>query len=223
MNIHFISYANSKYYDMQNLQIEKAAGVFDTAVAYTDVKLRTLHPKFVAENEEILNMERGAGYWIWKPYIIQDRMSQIPTGDVVLYMDVGDTFTPHLHVALHNHMQTRDYMLLSGCFTQEDWTKGDCFHLMGAEEEKYKKALQVEAGVCAFKKTAFNRQFIADWLAYCCDKFVSTDLENHYAENAAGFKDHRHDQSILTNLMVRHNMKSSKSLRPFINCNAVHP
>ena len=57
-------------------------------VHYDDLK----STEFYWDNLDILTQERGAGYWLWKPYIILRVMQQAEHGDVVVYTDAGITF-----------------------------------------------------------------------------------------------------------------------------------
>lgn len=45
--------------------------------------------KFKEKNASIWNAKRGAGYWIWKPYIIDKTLNQLKQNDYLLYMDAG--------------------------------------------------------------------------------------------------------------------------------------
>merc|ERR1719210_2660418 len=52
-----------------------------------------LGPDWVAKNHEILSQRRGAGWWLWKPYLIlrtlNDRSIPWYTG-VVMWVDAGN-------------------------------------------------------------------------------------------------------------------------------------
>ena len=49
------------------------------------------------------------------------------------------------------------------------------------------------------EKNCMSLQFIMEWLAYASDSQLITDVENMLGkENLAGFREHRHDQSILS-------------------------
>src|SRR4051812_2932158 len=47
---------------------------------------------FYAENKAILDLPRGLGYWLWKPYIILETMKDLREGDVVVYADSAIEF-----------------------------------------------------------------------------------------------------------------------------------
>ena len=84
-----ISYANQRYHDSQVNLYHTALeiGGVDESIAYTDEWLKTTD--FWKKNSFILSRPRGAGYWIWKPYIILETFKNLKDGDIVLYSDAG--------------------------------------------------------------------------------------------------------------------------------------
>jgi hypothetical protein len=46
-------------------------------------------PRFVDRNKNILQRRRGAGYWLWKPYIIYRELYGARDGDIIIYTDAG--------------------------------------------------------------------------------------------------------------------------------------
>jgi Flp pilus assembly protein TadD len=85
---------------------------------------------------------------------------------------------------------------------QGAWTKRDCFHYMGCDAQHYWNAPQIQATFSLWcGKEAM--EFVAEWLRWCQDRRCLTDDSNECGlANLPGFRDHRHDQSILTNLCV---------------------
>lgn len=45
------------------------------------------YPYFINRNKNILNRERGAGYWLWKPFIIFQELYLARVGDIIIYSD----------------------------------------------------------------------------------------------------------------------------------------
>ncbi len=46
-------------------------------------------PRFADRNKNILQRKRGAGYWLWKPYIIYQELYGARNGDIIIYSDAG--------------------------------------------------------------------------------------------------------------------------------------
>ena len=53
----------------------------------------SLSKDFKNEFEDILNLNRGAGYWIWKhEIIISSLLNSINENDMIIYSDAGSSF-----------------------------------------------------------------------------------------------------------------------------------
>ena len=170
---------------------------FDKVISYTREWLETTD--FYLENREILDMPRGGGYWLWKPFIILETMKSIEDGDIVFYMDAGDSIrTPKILDAINNYMTSKDYMI-SGSMLRprnDHYTKRDCFILMGCDRAEYRQGKQIEAGTLVFRKTEEMQGFLREWQGYCQSKYILTDISR--SRNYDNFVAHRHDQSILS-------------------------
>jgi hypothetical protein len=91
------------------------------------------------------------------------------------------------------------------------WTKRDCFVYMDCDNERFWQHPQIQATHSVWKKTRATTDFVATWLRYCCDPRIITDAPNTSGlNNLPGFVEHRHDQSVLTNLVIA-------SGRPFMD------
>ena len=85
---------------------------------------------FVKENQKILSMKRGFGYWLWKPYIIIEELKKIQPDEILLYLDSGDKPEKILFDIINNHMIQNDNLFINRGYKNGDWTKKDCFTLM---------------------------------------------------------------------------------------------
>ena len=209
MKLIYVNYSDLNYREHQDklLNYVVSNSIFDGVMPYTREWLETTD--FYKLNQSILDKDRLGGYALWKPYIILDALEKIDDNDVIVYMDCGDipVFTIRNH--LLEYMSEHDQYFISQNHVgiHKNYTKGDCFHLMGCDEEKYWNAIQLEDGFLAFKKTDFNFTFLREWLKYCCDERIVTDIPNECGlPNFETFVDHRHDQSIITNLQIKHNL-----------------
>ena len=71
-----------------------------------------------------------------------------------------------------------------------------------------------------WKKTPIeNIKILEEWLLYCKNENILTDIDNKHGDNFDCFRDHRHDQSILTNIKVKYNLTSNDVLRNYVVCN----
>jgi len=225
MKIYAIFYTDDKYKSREKPLLELLKNIgFDDVYNYNREWLITTD--FYLENKEILDMSRGGGYWLWKPYIIIETMKKIENNNVVFYLDAGDNIKKDILNEIKSYMIINDYIITNlndNRGLNKFATKRDCFILMNCDEEKYYNVRQIEAGILVFKKTEFNINFLNEWLFFCKNKNIITDFPNIFGENFNGFSDHRHDQSILCNLTVKYNMKYSNVLLPHIDYNVYIP
>ena len=219
MKINLCCYSTEEYEDRKNRLVNLSiAEGFDKTYSYGRGDI--LKTDFYRENKLILDMKRGGGYWLWKPYFILDTLKNITEGDVVFYLDSGDVFGSGTKNYLMRYFESNDIMISSGYTLNKIWTKRDCFYYMNCENEKFWNAVQVEAGILAFKKTINSINFLNEWLMYCQIPSIITDSENTCGlNNFENFIDHRHDQSILTNLCVKHNIIANMEIRNYVKCN----
>jgi len=232
MRIHFINYADARYTAVQD-RLNLGAAVsrqFDTIRGYRREWLETTD--FYRDNKALLDMPRGAGYWAWKPFIILDALEKQDDGDLVVYQDCGDEFFTYdgLRDRLLEVAGSCDLVLTRGgddhglTYRNSDWTRRDCFVLMGCDTAVYWNAPQVEAGIIVAKKTAWPLGILREWLRFCIMPQVVSDAPNTCGlPNLPGFRDHRHDQSILTNLAVKHWLHTSREFGQLIAFNKYMP
>jgi len=211
--------------DREHIQQDLFSLCSQADVSYVRYSSETLKStSFYLENKKILDEKRGAGYWLWKPYIIYETLSSLNDGDILVYQDIGDQVDLGIFDYLENNMNNQKYCLvLENKFNHGEWTKRDCFHYMGCDEEYYWSSNQVEAGVSAWYRNNESINFCMQWLDYCKMHDILGDGPNTCGkENLPGFKDHRHDQSVLTNLVLKTDPKiSDPNLWKYVN-NNVH-
>jgi hypothetical protein len=161
------------------------------------------------ENPELIKRRRGAGYWLWKPYILLDAMDAAKEGTIIIYTDAGQRYladpSPLISLAAE-----RDVLLFhnNAGYLQRTWTKRDCFVLMEADTPEHWNALQLDASIQIYRAGPRARSFLAEWQAAMRDPRILSDAPNTCGlPNFGGFREHRHDQSILTILAMKHGVE----------------
>ena len=223
MNVHFVSYADELYRSQQEALVERCETCPNLKGAFYYDKSSIKGTEFYNKNKKILDMKRGGGYCLWKPYIILESFRFIDEDEVVFYLDSGDDFDCAAIDKIGGHMKTKNILLFEGVYPNKQWTKRDCFVSMNCDEPKYWDTIQLEAGICVFKKCAQSIEILNEWIIYSSNPRIGTDLENECEEeNFEGFIDHRDDQSVITNLSVKYNLPREGfhgDLRHYIRCN----
>jgi hypothetical protein len=209
-----ISFANESFKKSIDLlkQTSIDVGRVDEFIEYTQGWLKTT--EFWKKNAFILNQPRGCGFWIWKPYIILKTMETLSSGDIVMYSDAGlkviDNLDPLFKIAAESSLGSRMVFLLPhiGVIHQNKmWTKKDCFVLAGCDEPKYHNGFSVNGAISLWKKTEENTQILNEWMKLLRDPRISTDSLNMCGSNFIEFRDHRHDQSVLSLLSIKYDFE----------------
>tara|TARA_R100001015_G_C4630648_1_gene192461 strand:- start:745 stop:1512 length:768 start_codon:yes stop_codon:yes gene_type:complete len=219
MTWNLVTFANENFYDRQNYLEKYAEKLGMGSYSYTHEWLK--EQDFYEENKNILQDETGLGYFLWKSYIINDAINKMEDGDVLFYTDVGDIFTPSLVQYVESIMEDDPCLLIKGNFKNKDWTRRDCFVYMDCDEEDYWESPQLEGGMSFWRVCDQSKEIIAEWLKFASDRRIVSDDENVCGkDNFPTFKEHRWDQSILTNLAVKNGLSvAPEDIRGYIECN----
>jgi len=228
--VHFISFSGS--IDQADPSLENRQkrlhstaekfGNIDESIAWQRPQI--LDTPFYSQNKSILDEPRGAGFWSWKPYIILQTLKNVNKGDWVIYCDVGKQFrrgdmSRAGNINIGNTITTPVDSIIEYADGQNGftpgvwvphyglahvWTKRDCFVGMGCDTAKYHQSPHVQAGYSAWSNSKSSIQFLTEWLSWCTNEAIISDNSNIYGKpNLPGFRDHRHDQSILSNLTTK--------------------
>ncbi|MGD1091298.1 MAG: hypothetical protein ABSB35_04800 [Bryobacteraceae bacterium] len=205
MKIYLVSYATGRFVPEQACLMTSGA-----RFGATDLRPWTeemLHDTpFYSERKTILDMRRGAGYWLWKPFIIVQTLEEMQEGDCLIYSDSGIEIVADLTPLLKIAVEKRGVMLFSGTGKCREWTKRDCFVYMNADHPAAHEAQMLDASFVVLTKTPLACAFAAEWFESCRDRRILTDEPNTCGlPNLPGFVDHRHDQSVLSLLARREN------------------
>jgi hypothetical protein len=220
MKKYHINYAHNGYYNGQKINSESAISVggFDKSIPHG---FDNIDKEFYEKNKHILSQRRGAGYWLWKPYIISKLLNEIEYGDILCYTDSGSEFIKPAHSIFEKLEKTDKGILvfeLNSNFVNKDLTKRDCFYYMGLDYEPFVSNIQVLASFIFLKKNIFSMNFIGEWLKYSEDYRIITDLPNECGlKNYEGFVDHRHDQSIFSLLCRKYNISTMPDISQYGN------
>ena len=225
MKINISFYTDENFRFRENLLLERYQNMkFDSVFIHRSEDLKKTD--FYNQYKSILDQPRGAGYCLWKPYIILEDLNKIQNGDVLVYLDAADDLSENSLSRIRNAMIERDYYISNWNGMrpkQKERTKRDCFVLMDCDNEFYYNFPQVEAGFVIFKKTNGNLNFIKQWLDYCKNENIITEKPNEHGDNFPEFINHLYDQSVLTNLILKNNYKLSFVLHDLVRYNVVPP
>lgn len=209
--LHLCSFGDSRYKESRNRLQEQAEdfNLFETIHLYDEYDLPD---SFQQDFQTQLNTNvRGFGYWVWKPRIILDTLSEINDGDVLLYVDMGCHLNSRGEKKLLDYWQetkkNKSGFLVSQLedFSKECyWTKGDLLDYFQVRGIKDMFSPQYQSGVIFVRKEPSTVALIQNWLDLYYKDFHLLDDSPSVSLNEKGFVEHRHDQSALSLLLKRH-------------------
>jgi len=219
---HIVSYAdqccaNAKVRLSNSFNISKLDSL--TIYAKSD-----LDPYFIKRNEKILTLRRGAGYWIWKPYVILKKMldPSVRYGDFVFWIDVAIEFTDDGNIVVQEAIKQKKHMMLFSTviYWNFNWNKRDAWIYMELDDPKNYETLMMDAAKGLFRKTENSIAFLKEWVFWCQNYSVVTDHENVNPINKTNlgqFVENRHDQTVLSMLQLKHEVEQHRDIAQFYN------
>lgn len=197
--VYLISYADGFEVFFQN-QNALAQSALNRGVDFIlNYRRSHIDEDFYKKYQTILDEKYGAGYWLWKPYIILKTMETTPEGCVIIYADSGAILTSSL-MPLLKYLERYD-----GIFYRYDremyGTLKTTIDAQVAQELgvsthiDFDKIRQLWAGFMVFRNCQVTRDFIKTWLELC----TNPNLIKGYGKSR-----HFHDQSLLSITLLKH-------------------
>jgi hypothetical protein len=186
--IFHVSYASDKM--SKSLDICRASALRHGCDATLNIDI---DPDFAAHNKRILSQPSGAGYWLWKPYVIHRAlMDHARSWDYLVYTDAGVEFVQNINRII-DKMESggEDIFLFGNHYQHRDWCKREVFDALNCKDGH-----QVQASAMVFANSENAMYLVEEWLDQCqYGNQINDILES---EQYPGFQEHRHDQAILT-------------------------
>jgi hypothetical protein len=206
------SFGNWKYYDTLD-HLEDSTKNFGNVDNIRILKESDIDTSFYIKNYKHFLDNRGFGYWVWKSYFIDKFLKTAKDNDVFLYADSGNLvendLTPLFDACWNDKkgiilFENADGEPNGEIWKNNLWTKSDCFNLLGLTSNEYLYGNQVNASYIVFRKTDFSLKFFDVYLKASQNYNIISDAPNITNDLNKDFRDHRHDQSILSLLSIRY-------------------
>lgn len=208
----------------------KRFNFFNKIYLFTEKNLPKYAKKRCKDIIQQSNTKRGYGYWSWKPVIINNVLSKMNDGDILIYSDAGNHLNINGKDKLLNEyipMAIKDdiwVISLGNELSDICWTKidtinffrnniNDKFILLNYEQRLMKG--QLSACTIIIKKNNYTVNIMKQWEEFMSLKnlHLFDDSPSIIKENT-GFHENRHDQSILS-LILKTNHYISTSTEYF--------
>ena len=128
-------------------------------------------------------------------------MQKVPDGTIVVYLDSGAYFKTDI-TPLVNTSRRYGRLFFNNFHDNTKYCK--CYPVQEVlpnnptKQQKFWKSLQLDASCMLISNTSENKRFIQQWLDWCLDFNFVSDSETDKCKNQPGFRDHRHDQALLS-------------------------
>ena len=202
---------NEKYFEMAK-NLKNSAPEYETTI-YTQKFLKN-HEDFWSHHKEfIANNSRGYGYWLWKPFVIQQVMKTMQNDEIIFYCDSDFILRKDRNFLekLKKDVKNNKIITSSTGEKEKSWNKKDTINRVGVTINE--EDIQVQAGTLLIYVCDETRNLIDEWYSICCEQ------DYHYIDDSASiepnyklFKEHRHDQSIFSLLLKKHNIPYGTSI-----------
>lgn len=208
--IHFISFGGHtpNYHSAIARICDEARefGEFASIQGYTEDILKSDLSFWNKHGEFIQSNGRGYGYWVWKPYLILQRLHEIPEGDILVYADAGCVINGGGKARFNDYidmLNTTESGVLGFQLEHKEraYTKSNMYNYFGMSPET-DESLQCLSGIIFLKKNANSVKIVTEWneINQHYDLINDDVLPNEYP----AFVENRHDQSIWSMLLKRY-------------------
>lgn len=214
MNV-FVTYSNERYAKTRDFagKMAKRYGKFDKVVIY---KPEDVDEDFKRTHADILSFKKGAGLWLWKPYVINKALNEeCNDGDYLFYADAASFFFRSFdHIV--KAWGKQDVFVSPVPLKEQQFTKADCFKLLDCDTEEVKQSAQIQGSFMGFRKSEKALKFVGEWLRRCCDlKLMHPENIALHSDNPQNFQGHRFDQSMLSLLSKEWNIIPHEDVTQF--------
>lgn len=204
-----VNYADKKFQRAQKLNSKTArAWGADRVIEYGP---EDIDEAFRSRNRDILDVPRGGGYYLWKPYFYRKAYDELGDGDYLVYIDSGAVYVNKIRYLIDcmEHADTPIMIFSLECERIEKVnTKRDAFVLTGCDETVYTDTPQSIGGYFVCRKSPEVEAYLDEVLHYAQDIRIISDNPNVMGlPNYNEFSDHRHDQSVISLMSKKYQFK----------------
>jgi hypothetical protein len=214
--ISFISYGNDNFISQKERIYKEAVDM-----EYFNGTIKIYEPNDLSEEFKnatngIINEKRGGGYWLWKPYIINDMLTKLNDNDILVYADAGCSLNRNGIERLNEYIQTIAPSTNRSVFAmrlnhvdksfhlEKKWTSTKIFEYFNKTiDSEEGNSRQILATTSIYRKCPESMEIVKKWLDIAqTHPDLFTDRYNKESKQTnPEFKENRHDQSIFSMIL----------------------
>lgn len=183
--------------ELRQLRLIDSAKKYDINSFSSWNRQKLLKTEFYKQNKEILDYKIGAGYWLWKPYIILRTLEEAEENDFIIYVDNSMYFIDNPKVLLDLCQKEKGILLFKHDSSSKTkyYTQKTTYKSMNLDFEEFKNRPMYCSNVQIYQKNQNSITFVKEYLKECLK--IESLTENYYNEDSEFIK-HKHDMSILS-------------------------
>lgn len=199
---HFVTYGDNKF-NIQKKRLSHQASNFEIFNQIHVYGKKDLSKSFVDKYFKILKNSVGGGYWLWKPYVIQDVLSKTNENDIILYLDAGSTLNiegKNRLIEYFKMIEVSESSFLRFQIKEKEkyWTSKEVFEELGIEiDSEIGNSNQLAGGIIFIKNNYESKEFFKKFFDIV-EKNPNLITDYYQDNQIKDFKSPRHDQSILS-------------------------
>lgn len=210
--LYVVNFADEKYREKQILNTKSAyeKGKADKVFEFYPNDLEELRSNYPVH----FSIQRGYGLWFWKPYIILNAFERISEGDYLFYCDSGSVFIDDIHKLIPDMQESgEDIMVFELPLLNKYFTKKETFNILNSEDYLGNQLLGT---FILLRKSDKSIHYMEEWLQAMSDiRVLDPKIYLPEIKNPKKFRAHREDQSILTILCKKWNIKAHRDPSDF--------
>ena len=194
--------------------------LFNHIELYTFENLKS-DPEFYNKHLDfVLKNKRGAGYWLWKPYLIHKNLQDMKNGDILLFLDCGCELdvSNRMKIVEMFHLVNKYKLITTSTQIEVIWNKMDLLVELQMLQNEHLMTRQKQSGASAWLVCDETRKLAKDWYDIACsNNYHFIDDTPSILPNVDGFKEHRHDQSIFSLLIKKYGLSNEFNMYNCVN------
>ena len=112
MNYFLVYHDNSNNYTFYINQLLESVNKYGKNFKIILFSKGDIDEDFLEKNKNIFSHSKGGGYWLWKPYIINETLKKINDNDVLFYLDSKYYFTEDFeNLYIDKYIKNNDLIL----------------------------------------------------------------------------------------------------------------
>ena len=212
-----LSYASRSFRRSQDILLSSVRQHWPRDVTCRSLGPKDIDPTFRRDHSQILSQRRGAGYWLWKPYVILKTLETLSELDVLVYLDAGVRVIASYDVSKLVTPESPIFIPRTHTHLNCYWTKREFLEILDCEVDSFLRSEQCAAGMQIYMKTPKSVEFAKSYLELCCDEHLLLDDTRTPGNERPEFSEHRHDQTVLSYLVWTNGIPAHRDPSQFGN------